>query len=123
MKRFIISLAIIAICGVGAYALKSKARDAGAKPAARAGGIKSQDPGITIYNNTSSGRWRNVPIEITSLGDYNYRITNVTGIKEAQGVPPMKITRFMLALYVAFQNKPLHGEGARVHQSSIIITD
>src|SRR5262245_32796994 len=44
--------------------------------------VKIQDSTIVIYNNTSTNAWSNVPIEITSLGGNNYRVTN----KSAMGI-------------------------------------
>jgi len=76
--------------------------------------VKIQDSTIVIYNNTSTNAWSNVPIEITSLGGNNYRVTN----KSAMG-----IKRFIIALYAGTLGKPLHGEGAQRHFVPVRVMD
>ena len=104
LKRFSITgLALLLLIGINAVALKPKA-----KPA------QTQDSTVIIYNNTNDGRWVNVPIEITSLGGNNYRVTNVSG---------MVIKRFIIALYANSIGRPAHGEDARRHSVLVSITD
>src|SRR5262245_3615087 len=104
LKRFSITgLALLLLIGISAVALKPKA-----KPA------QTQDSTVIVYNNMNDGRWVNVPIEITSLGGYNYRVTNVSG---------MGIKRFIIALYAGYIGIPRHGEGARRHSVLVRIMD
>src|SRR5262245_33655606 len=76
--------------------------------------VKTQDAKIKIYNNTSTNAWVNVPIEITSLGANNYRVTNKSG---------MGIKRFIIALYAPYVGKPFHGEGAQRHYVPVRVPD
>src|SRR5262245_32174885 len=75
---------------------------------------KSQQATVKVFNNTINNAWVNVPIEITSLGDNNYRVTNKTS---------MGIKRFIIALYAAYVGKPAHGPGAQRHYVPVRFTD
>lgn len=104
LKRIsVVSLAVIVLGVIASFALRSKAKNAGVTIA--------QDAGMTICNNTSDNRWVNVPIEISSLGDHNYRVTNKSG---------MEIKRFILAIYAAHPGIPLHGNGSMRHYVPVV---
>jgi len=76
--------------------------------------VKTQEAIVKIFNNTIDGRWINVPIEITSLGGHNYRLTNKTH---------MGIRRFIIALYAPYIGKPFRGEGAVRRMVQVRIMD
>src|SRR5215510_11358577 len=76
--------------------------------------VKTPEATVKIFNNTIKNAWVNVPIQITSLGAHNYRVTSKSH---------MPIKRLAIALNAAYIGKPFHGEGAQQHFVPVIITD
>lgn len=97
-KSIVVLLAVVLIGSVGAFALRSKAKNA--RPTI------TQDAGVTIHNNTPGDRWANVPIQISSVGGSVYQVENRSGFT---------IKTFALHLYAAHRGMPLHGPGSHRH--------